>query len=447
MSTSTPSALSNRSGFAELKSRLLFVLFGLIVYRIGAHVPVPGLDPQRLAQLFNQQQGTVLSFFNMFSGGALSRLSVFAIGIMPYISASIIIQVFSVVSPTLDQLKKEGEQGRRKISIYTRYLTLGIATVQSFGMSKWLAVEHIAFNPGILFYFTATVTLVTGTMFLMWLGEQITERGIGNGISLIIFAGITSRLPSDLGQVLEQVRQGQLNILSLLFMLAMIVAVTGFVVFVERAQRKITVNYPQRTQGRRVYAAQTSHLPLKLNMAGVIPPIFASTILLLPATIAKFFGTGHNMDWLADVGNALSNGQPLFLLLYCAAIIFFAFFYTALVFNPKETADNLKKSGAYVPGIRPGEQTARYIDKVMSHLTLCGAFYLVLVCLLPEIMVFAWHMPFAFGGTSLLIIVVVIMDFIAQIQSHIMSNQYESLMKKANIKGTSPFQGINKILH
>lgn len=434
---------TSKGGLTELKRRILFLVIGIIVYRIGAHIPVPGLDPQRLAHLFNQQQNTIVGLFNMFSGGALSRLTVFAIGIMPYISASIIIQMFTAISPKLDQLRKEGESGKRKINQYTRYGTLVLGIFQSFGMAKWLASQGIALDPGFTFFFTATVTLVTGTMFLMWLGEQMTERGVGNGISMIIFAGIVSRLPSAIGQVLEQVREGQMQAISLLLIVTIILLVTGFVVFMERGQRRIKVNYAQRTQGRKVYAAQSSHLPLKINISGVIPPIFASSIILLPATLAQWFGKGQGMAWLSNIGLALSPGQPLYLLLYTSAIVFFAFFYTALVFNPKDTADNLKKSGAFVPGIRPGEQTARYIDGVMTRLTFVGAIYLVLVCLLPELLMFYWHVPFYFGGTSLLIIVVVIMDFMAQVQSHLMSHQYESLMKKANLKGGSGFPGMN----
>lgn len=424
------------NGLSELKHRLAFVIIGIIVYRIGAHIPVPGLNPEKLAQLFSSQQNTILGLFNMFSGGALSRLTIFAIGIMPYISASIIIQLFTVVSPKLEQLRKEGESGRRKINQYTRYGTLVLAIFQSLGMSRWLAGQGIALDPGLTFYLTSTVTLVTGTMFLMWLGEKITENGVGNGISLIIFAGIVSNLPNSMAQVFEQVKEGQMQGISLILIGAVIIAVTGFVVFMERAQRQIKINYPQRTQGRKVYAKQTSHLPLKINMSGVIPPIFASSIILLPATLAQWFGRGKGMDWLADIGMSLSPGQPLYLMLYTIAIIFFAFFYTALVFNPKDTADNLKKSGAFVPGIRPGEQTAKYVDGVMTRLTLVGAIYLVLVCLLPEVMTFTWHVPFYFGGTSLLIIVVVVMDFMAQVQAHLMSQQYESLMKKANLRGT-----------
>lgn len=425
----------SRGGLDELKSRLLFVIIGILIYRLGAHIPVPGLDPQKLANFFNEQQNTIFGLFNMFSGGALSRVTVFAIGIMPYISASIMIQLFSVILPSLEQIKKEGESGRRRINQYTRYLTLTLSIFQSLGMAKWLAGQHIALQPDFAFYFTAVVTLVTGTMFLMWLGEQITEKGIGNGISLIIFSGIVSSMPNAIASVFQQVREGQMQALTLLLVAIIVAGVTGFVVFMERGQRRIRVNYAQRTQGRKVYAAQTSHLPLKINMAGVIPPIFASSIILLPATLAQFFAHGKGMDWLADIGMALSPGQPLYLIVYAVAIVFFAFFYTALVFNPKDTADNLKKSGAYIPGIRPGEQTSRYVDLVMTRLTLVGAIYLVLVCLLPQILMYTWHVPFYFGGTSLLIIVVVIMDFVAQIQAHLMTQQYDSLMKKTNFKG------------
>jgi preprotein translocase subunit SecY len=423
-------------GLTELKARLWFVLIGILVYRLGAHIPVPGLDPQRLAAFFSEQQNTILGLFNMFSGGALSRVTVFAIGIMPYITASIMTQLFSMVLPSLEQLKKEGEAGRRKINQYTRYLTLVISIFHSFGMARWLSGQHIALSSDLSFYMTAVVTLVTGTMFLMWLGEQMTEKGVGNGISILIFSGIVSSMPSAIASVLQQVKEGQMQALTLLLVTTIVVVVTGFVVFMERGQRRIRVNYAQRTQGRKVYAAQSSHLPLKINMAGVIPPIFASSIILLPATITQFVGRGKGMDWLADVGMALSPGQPLYLIVYAIAILFFAFFYTALVFNPKDTADNLKKSAAYIPGIRPGEQTARYIDGVMTRLTLTGALYLVLVCLLPQILMYTWHVPFYFGGTSLLIIVVVIMDFVAQVQAHMMAQQYDSLMKKAHFKGT-----------
>ena len=422
-------------GLAELKSRLWFVLIGILVYRLGAHIPVPGLDPIKLANLFSEQQNTIFGLFNMFSGGALSRVTVFAIGIMPYITASIVIQLFSMVLPSLEQIKKEGEAGRRKINQYTRYLTLMFSLFHSFGMAHWLANQHIALQVDFMFYFTAITTLVTGTMFLMWLGEQMTEKGVGNGISLIIFSGIVSSMPNAIASVLQQVKEGQMQTLTLLLLVAVVVFVTGCVVFVERGQRRIRVNYPQRTQGRKVYAAQTSHLPLKINVAGVIPPIFASSIILIPATVAQFFARGNNMDWLSDIAMALSPGQPLYLIVYAAAILFFAFFYTALVFNPKDTADNLKNSGAFIPGIRPGEQTARYVDGVMTRLTLVGSVYLVLICLLPQILMYTWHVPFYFGGTSLLIIVVVIMDFVAQVQAHLMAQQYDSLMKKANFKG------------
>lgn len=422
-------------GLAELKSRIIFVILGIMVYRLGAHIPVPGLDPQKLAHFFNQQQNTIFGLFNMFSGGALSRVTVFAIGIMPYISASIIIQLFSVVVPSLEQLKKEGESGRRKINQYTRYLTLLFSIVQSLGMARWLANQNIAMHVDVFFYFTAVVTLVTGTMFLMWLGEQMTEKGVGNGISLIIFSGIVSSMPTAVGSLFQQVKEGQMQLLTVFVILAVVILVTGFVVFIERGQRRIRVNYAQRTQGRKVYAAQTSHLPLKINMAGVIPPIFASSLIFLPATLAQFFSNTKGMGWLGTLGMALSPGRPLYLLVYAVAILGFAFFYTALVFNPKDTADNLKKSGAYIPGIRPGEQTMRYIDNVMTKLTLAGALYLVIVCLLPQIFMYAWHVPFYFGGTSLLIIVVVIMDFVAQVQAHLMTQQYDSLMKKSSMKG------------
>ncbi len=430
----------NSPGLAELKQRLLFVLVGIVVFRIGAHIPVPGLDPMRLAELFNQQQNTILGLFNMFSGGALSRLTVFAIGIMPYISASIIIQLFTAIIPKLEQLKKEGEAGRRKINQYTRIGTLGLSIFQSLGMSKFLVAQGIVLYGGLPFYFTATVTLVTGTMFLMWLGEQMTERGIGNGISLIIFAGIVSGLPATIGQTFELVREGQLQGLTIIVLLGLILSITWFVVFMERAQRQITVNYAQRTQGKRVYAAQKSHLPLKLNMSGVIPPIFATGVILLPATLAQWFSSSST-GILSDIALAISPGSPFYYGFFGFAIIFFAFFYTALVFNPKDTADNLKKSGAFIPGIRPGVQTANYIDTVMSRLTLVGAIYLTFVCLFPEILMYNWQIPF-FGGTSLLITVVVIMDFTGQVQAHLMSHQYESLMKKANLKG----QGANNPL-
>lgn len=428
---------SGNQGIADLKRRLLFVLIAIIVFRIGSYIPVPGLNPQRLQELFNAQQSNIIGLFNMFSGGALMRFSVFALGIMPYISASIIIQLLTVLSPQLAELRKEGESGQRKINKYTRYGTLILATFQAIGISKMLASHGIAMDVGISFYFTTTVTLVTGTMFLMWLGEQVTERGIGNGISLIIFAGIVAGLPSAIGKTLEQVREGQLQVIGLLLILVAIVAVVAIVVFVERGQRRITINYARRMQGGKMYSAKSSHLPLKINMSGVIPPIFASSIILFPASIAQWFGHGKGLEWLGAVGVALQQGQPLHMLLFGAAIIFFCFFYTALVFNPRDTADNLKKSGAFIPGIRPGEQTAKYIDGVMTRLTLAGAIYVTLVCLLPEFMILTWNVPFYFGGTSLLIIVVVVMDFMAQVQAHIMSYQYESLLKKANLRSGS----------
>ncbi|PYE31748.1 protein translocase subunit secY/sec61 alpha [Idiomarina fontislapidosi] len=436
-----PGLESNRAqgGLSELKRRLLFVLGAIIVFRAGSFVPIPGIDAAVLAQLFSQQKDTIVAMFNMFSGGALERASVFALGIMPYISASIIMQLATVVHPRLAELKKEGEAGRRKISQYTRWGTLILATFQSIGIATGLPnlMPGLVIDPGFQFYFTAVVSLVTGTMFLMWLGEQITERGIGNGISILIFVGIVAGLPSAIGQTAEQARQGDLNILLLLLIGVIVLAVTYFVVFVERGQRRIVVNYAKRQQGRKVFAAQSTHLPLKVNMAGVIPPIFASSIILFPGTIATWFGSGDGVvaDVLQQVSMTLSPGQPLYVLLYAAAIIFFCFFYTALVFNPRETADNLKKSGAFIPGIRPGEQTSRYIDKVMTRLTLAGALYITFVCLVPEFMMIAWNVQFYFGGTSLLIIVVVIMDFMAQVQTHMMSHQYDSVLKKANLKG------------
>ena len=422
----------------ELRQRLLFLLGALIVYRVGTFIPVPGVNPAALAALFDQQQGTILDMFNMFSGGALSRASLFALGIMPYISASIIIQLMTAVIPKLEQLKKEGESGRRKITQYTRYGTLVLATFQAIGISVALQGqfgEGLVVTTGPGFVFTAAVSLVTGTMFLMWLGEQITERGLGNGISMIIFAGIVAGLPSAFGSVVELVSNGEMNALFALFLFLLAIAVTGFVVFVERGQRRITVNYAKRQQGRKMYAAQSSHLPLKLNMAGVIPPIFASSIILFPTTLAQWAGNNEGMRWLQDIVGKLSPGEPIYVAMYAAAIIFFCFFYTALVFNSKDTADNLKRSGAFIPGIRPGEQTARYIDQVMSRLTLAGAMYITLVCLMPEFLIVGWNVPFYFGGTSLLIVVVVVMDFMAQVQAHVMSHQYEGLMKKANLKG------------
>jgi len=438
---SKPSASIGDIGkVAELRQRLGFVVLALVVYRIGTFIPVPGINPSALADFFSQQTGTILDMFNMFSGGALQRLSVFALGIMPYISASIIMQLLTVVVPTFEQLKKEGEAGRRKITQYTRYLTVALATFQSIGVALSLQSQtfgdaSIAINPGAAFVFTTAVSLVTGTMFLMWLGEQITERGLGNGISLIIFAGIVAGLPAAIGGTLELASTGELAPWLVLLLLVLAVGVTYVVVFVERGQRRITVNYAKRQQGNRVYAAQSSHLPLKLNIAGVIPPIFASSIILFPATLGQWFGSTEGLSWMQDVALLLSPGQPLYTLFYALAIIFFCFFYTALVFNARETAENLKKAGAFIPGIRPGEQTARYIDSVMTRLTAVGAIYITLVCLLPEFMILAWNVPFYFGGTSLLIIVVVVMDFISQVQAHLMSSQYEGLMKKANLKG------------
>jgi len=424
----------------ELRQRILFVLGAIFVFRIGSFIPLPGIDPHVLAQLVEQQKGTILDMFNMFSGGALKRLSMFALGIMPYISASIIMQLLSYTVPTLEQLKKEGESGRRKITQYTRYGTVVLATFQAIGIATALQSQAVGGSPLVViqgpgFVMAAVVTLVTGTLFLMWLGEQVTERGIGNGISIIIFSGIVAGLPAAIGGTLELARTGEMNTLSILFLFALAIAVTMFVIFVERGQRRITVNYAKRQQGRKMYAGQSTHLPLKLNMAGVIPPIFASSIILFPATMGSWFGSTEGMGWLKDVASMLSPGQPLYVLLYALAIIFFCFFYTAIVFNAKETADNLKKSGAFIPGIRPGEQTARYIDSVMTRLTLAGAIYITAVCLLPEFLILYWNVPFYFGGTSLLIIVVVVMDFMAQVQAHMMSHQYESLMKKANLKG------------
>ncbi|MBI2778489.1 MAG: preprotein translocase subunit SecY [Gammaproteobacteria bacterium] len=426
--------------FAELRQRLFFLIGALVVFRIGAFIPVPGIDPHALAALFEQQRGTIIDMFNMFSGGALSRFTVFALGIMPYISASIILQLLAVVWPTLEQLKKEGEAGRRKITQYTRYLTAVLAAGQAGGVAIALQKQQVGgisvvIEPGYGFIFIAVLTLVAGTLFLMWLGEQITERGIGNGISMIIFAGIAAGLPSAIGGTLELARTGEMHALTVLVLFAMALVVTAGVIFIERGQRRITVNYAKRQQGRKVYAAQSSHLPMKVNMAGVIPPIFASSIILFPGTIAGMVGQGEGMDWLRDLSIVLSPGQPVYVFLYAAAIIFFCFFYTALVFNPKDTADNLKKSGAFIPGVRPGEQTARYIDTVMTRLAVAGALYLTVICLLPEFLIVSWNVPFYFGGTSLLIIVVVVMDFMTQLQAHLMSHQYEGLLKKANLKG------------
>ncbi len=433
-------AIASMGKMTELRQRLLFVFGALLVFRVGTFVPVPGVNPAALALMFEQQQGTILDMFNMFSGGALKRASLFALGIMPYISASIIMQLMSAVIPKLEQLKKEGEAGRRKITQYTRYGTVVLATFQAIGIAAALQTQQaggmsVVINAGPGFIFTAALSLVTGTMFLMWLGEQITERGIGNGISLIIFAGIVAGLPAAIGGTLELVNTGEMNAVSVLLLFILAIGVTAFVVFVERGQRRITVNYAKRQQGRKMFAAQTSHLPLKLNMAGVIPPIFASSIILFPSTLGQWLGTQESMRWLLKIVGKIVPGEPIYVILYATAIVFFCFFYTALVFNSKDTADNLKRSGAFIPGIRPGEQTAKYIDAVMSRLTMAGAIYITLVCLLPEFLIVAWHVPFYFGGTSLLIIVVVVMDFIAQVQAHLMSHQYEGLMKKANLKG------------
>ncbi len=429
--------LAKSGKFGDLRRRLVFLLLALVVYRLGAHIPVPGIDPNQLQQLFKGQQGGILNLFNMFSGGALQRFTVFALGIMPYISASIIMQLMTYVVPTLESLKKEGEAGRRKITQYTRYGTLGLALFQSLGIA--LALEGTAglvLNPGFGFRMTTVVSLTAGTMFLMWLGEQITERGLGNGISILIFGGIAAGLPGAIGGLFELIRTGAMSIIAAIMIIAVMIFVTFAVVFVERGQRKILVNYAKRQVGNKVYGGQSSHLPLKLNMSGVIPPIFASSIILLPATVVGWFATGEGMRWLKDISSALSPGQPIYVLLYAAMIIFFCFFYTALVFNSRETADNLKKSGAFIPGIRPGEQTAKHIDKILSRLTLAGAAYITAVCLLPEFLVLKYNVPFYFGGTSLLIIVVVTMDFWAQVQSYVMSQQYESLLKKANFKAS-----------
>jgi len=434
----TSPTLAKNDKYGDLRRRLIFLFLALVVYRIGAHIPVPGIDPNSLQQLFNGQQGGILNLFNMFSGGALSRFTVFALGIMPYISASIIMQLLTYVLPTLEQLKKEGESGRRKITQYTRYGTLGLAMFQSMGIALALeSSQGLVLMPGMGFRVTAMVSLTAGTMFLMWLGEQITERGLGNGISILIFAGIAAGLPNAVGGLLELVRTGAMSILVSLFIVILIGLVTYFVVFVERGQRKILVNYARRQMGNKVYGGQSSHLPLKINMAGVIPPIFASSIILLPATIASWFSTGDSMRWLKDISSALSPGQPVYIMFYVVAIVFFCFFYTALVFNSRETADNLKKSGAFVPGIRPGEQTSKYIDKILVRLTLVGAVYISFVCLLPEFLILKYNVPFYFGGTSLMIIVVVTMDFMAQVQNYLMSQQYESLLKKANFKTTA----------
>jgi preprotein translocase subunit SecY len=441
VATSLPSTLGKTGKYGDLKRRLMFLVLALVVYRVGTHIPVPGIDPDQLKQLFNSQQGGILGLFNMFSGGALSRFSVFALGIMPYISASIIMQMLTYVMPSLEALRKEGESGRRKITQYTRYGTLGLAIFQAIGISVAIESQQgLVLDPGMMFRFVCVVSLVTGTMFLMWLGEQITERGLGNGISILIFAGIVAGLPTAIGGLFELVRTGGISPLAAIFIIALVVLVTAFVVFVERGQRKITVNYAKRQVGNKIYGGQSSFLPLKLNMSGVIPPIFASSLILFPATLASWFTTGDATRWIRDLAAALSPGQPLYMVLYASLIIFFCFFYTALVFNSKETADNLKKSGAFVPGIRPGEQTGRYIDRILMRLTLAGAIYITFVCLVPEFLNMRYSVPFYFGGTSLLIVVVVTMDFMSQVQAYLMTHQYESLLKKANFKGFGPGQ-------
>lgn len=436
---------SGIGGSSELRSRLLFVLIALVIFRIGSHITIPGVDPRVMAELFQLQSDGILGMLNMFGGGALSRMSLFALGVMPYISASIIMQLMTHVIPSLEQLRKEGESGRRVITRYTRYGTLLLATIQSVGIAIALqgqgtGGQSVVFLTGLGFVLTASITLITGTMFLMWLGEQITERGIGNGISILIFAGIVAGLPQAIGGTLELARTGELSAFTVILLFSMVIAVTAFVVFVERGQRRITVNYAKRQQGRKTYAAQSSHLPLKLNMAGVIPPIFASSIILFPATLGDI-ATGNGNSLLNTIVSTLQPGQPLYILLYASAIIFFCFFYTALVFNAKETADNLKRSGAFIPGIRPGEQTARYIDGVLTRLTLYGAMYITFVCLMPEFLILFWNVPFYFGGTSLLIIVVVVMDFVGQAQAHMMSHQYDGIMKKQGGKDGSKGKG------
>ena len=433
--TSPASALGEITRFTELRQRLLFLVGALVVYRIGTYIPVPGIDPNALQNFFQDQSGTILSMFNMFSGGALERLSILALGIMPYISCSIIMQMASVTVPSLKQLKKEGESGRKQITQITRYGTVLLAGFQSIGASVALQNQGVVVNPGFNFVFTACVSLVTGTMFLMWLGEEITERGLGNGISMIILASIISGLPSAIGGTLELANTGELSPALVLILLMLVLAVTSIVVFIERGQRRIPVNYAKRQQGRKLYQSQSTHLPFKINMSGVIPPIFASSIILFPATIASWFGTAEGFDWMQNIAAKLTPGQPIYIFLYASLIMFFCFFYTALVFDSKETADNLKRSGAFMPGIRPGHQTAQYIDKVLGRLTFWGGLYIMLVCLLPEFMILYFRVPFYFGGTSLLIIVVVTMDFMAQMQALMMSKQYEGLLQKANLKG------------
>jgi len=438
--SSVATALSDKFGrLTELRHRLMFVIGALIVFRVGAHIPIPGVDPRALAAMFQQQGGSILDMVNMFSGGALKRLSIFALGIMPYISASIILQLMAVVIPQLEQIKKEGESGRKKINQYTRYATVVLASFQAVGVALALQNQSasgvpVVINPGFQFVFITATSLVSGTVFLMWLGEQVTERGIGNGISIIIFAGIVAGLPSAVGGTLELARTGEMGPFSIIILFVIALSVTAVVVFVERGQRRITINYAKRQEGRRMYAAHKSFLPLKLNMSGVIPPIFASSIILFPATLAGWFGNTEGLSWLQDVATTLSPGQPIYVIFYASAIVFFCFFYAALVFNSNETAENLKKSGAFIPGVRPGQHTASFIDSVMTRLTLAGSIYITVVCLLPEFLIVYWNVPFYFGGTSLLIIVVVVMDFMSQIQTYIISHQYEGLMKKSNIR-------------
>ncbi len=433
-SVTAPNLTGLSSGITELRNRILFVLMALFVYRVGTHIPVPGINPDRLSQLFEENQGGIFDLFNMFTGGAFERMSILALGVMPYITASIIMNLLTAVDPRLDALRKEGEAGRRKITQYTRYGTVVIGLVQGLALSVTMGAQGLAFAPGFSFYFVSTLSLLTGALFLMWLGEQITERGIGNGISLLIFAGIVAGLPAAIGNSFEAARQGDVKIIALLGIAALAIGVVFFVVFVERGQRRITVNYAKRQQGRRVYQAQSSHLPLKVNMAGVIPAIFASSLLLAPSSLAQWFGQSPGMEWLQEVSLLLSPGQPLYVLLFAAGIIFFCFFYTALVFNPKEVADNLKRQGAYVPGIRPGQQTARYIDDIMTRLTMFGSLYVTLVCLMPQFLIVAFNITFRLGGTAVLIVVVVAMDFMSQVQSHLMSSQSAKLMEKSNLK-------------
>lgn len=442
MATSTinnPAAsLGDVARYGEIRSRLLFLVGALVVFRLGTYIPVPGINPSEVARFFNDQSNGILGIVNMFSGGGLSRLSIFAMGVMPYISASIIIQMMSMVVPTLMELRKEGEAGRRKLTELTRYITVGLAAFQSLAAAVALQNGHLTLYTGFPWLFTATITMTTGTLFLMWLGEQITERGVGNGISMIIVSGIIAGFPGAVGRTAEAVNTGEMQGPFALLLILIVLGVTAFVVFVERAQRRIAVNYAKRQVGRRMYAGQSSHLPFKLNMSGVIPPIFASSLLLFPATIANFVGSGNDSvlgGFMQNVAQALSYGQPLHLLIYALLIVFFCFFYTALVFNARDTAENLKKSGAFIPGIRPGAQTGEYIDRVLTRLTLWGALYVMAVCVLPEILISSQGVPFQFGGTSLLIVVVVVMDFMSQLQAHMMSHHYPGLLKKANLLG------------